>query len=659
MKSHTHLVVLGLLLGACGDKEATTPVGSRSASGGSGGLGTGIAGAATLGLCSNPDVSVSDCNASELFDWSSVPVFDLALPAAAWAALKKNARDEQYSEAELTFEGHALGKVALRFKGSYGTLLNCFDSAGNQTCKKLSMKLKFNEYDPEGRFFGLKHVNLHSMIADGSQLHDRIAYRMYREMGVVAPRSSWATVRVNGETQGLYAMVEQIDGRFTADRWPAEGDGNLYKEASVGNVDASYYAEHLETNTTTATHDGFVGFSQAFNGAAPASRSAVLGQFTDLGYLANYMAVDDAICNWDGITGIYTDPKTGAQYAHNFYIYQEPTRAYFWLIPWDLDNTFSISNGFGLVPNWAQIPADCAKLIPVFGGQNYVTAPGCASLFQALATDRAPYQGAVTKLLAGPFAEQPTLAAIDRDAAFIANAVTADPLGPGAVSWAASVTQLKADIPKLRARLLRIAAGEIVVPLTLTTAAINDFEGSSAESAQSGPLMMVNPGSTGTQSINFTTPISGTRDLRVDFEYRNTAKAWDQWMYFSIPLTDGVADATAKSGLRLTVRSSVARTFRVELESPAQTATTLGIRVGWDVPATTETKTFELLFAEAKVPSWAVAQGTDPKDDLSKIQSTVAGLAFHPYCLKRNSLGFLPDGVTDAGWVEVDDIQFY
>lgn len=612
-----------------------------------------------LGLCSKTEVPVANCDSSELFDWKSVPVIDLSLPAATWKELKKNARDEQYTQAQLTFEGHLIGEVGLRFKGGYGTLENCFDAKGNQICAKLSMKLKFNEYDEKGRFFGLKRLNLHSMIADSSQLHDRISYRTYREMGIMAPRSSWATVTVNGESQGLYAMIEQIDGRFTNDRWPDAGDGNLYKEAMIGPDTSGYYAEHLETNETTATHDAFIEFSKAMNGATPTERRGVIGTYMDLDYLAKYMAVDDAIYNWDGITGIYTAPDRSFTLNHNYFIYQEPTRPYFWFIPWDLDNTLSLNNGFGVVPNWGITPADCSKVIPVFGGQNHVLPPGCDPFFQALAEDRTGYLAAVNQLLAGPFAEASLLQSIDQDAAFIAAAVAADPLGSGTVAWEAAVMQLKSDVPRLRERLKRIAAGELLVPLTIDPNALNDFETFTAESTQAGPVLMANPGSTVAASVSFASPLSGTRDLRVDFEYRNTSKAWEQWLYFSIPTNVGEFDSRAMTGLRLTVRADIARTLRVDLESPANTAGNAGIRVGWDVPVTTNAKTVELLLADAEVPSWTVDQGIDPQDDLAKIRASVTGVAFHPYCTNRNGQGFLPDGVTDKGWAEIDDLQFY
>ena len=49
-------------------------------------------------------------------------------------------------------------------------------------------------------------------------------------MGVPAPRSTHARIIVNGDFVGIFALTENIDGRFTRENFP-DGTGNLYKEA--------------------------------------------------------------------------------------------------------------------------------------------------------------------------------------------------------------------------------------------------------------------------------------------------------------------------------------------------------------------------------------------------------------------------------------------
>ena len=600
----------------------------------------------------------SAADSAELFGASSVPVFDLTLPPEEWEYLQAHAIDEEYTEACLRFEGTSLGPVGLRFKGSYGTLYPCVSPDGEITCTKLSLKLKFDEIDPDLRFYQLKRLNLHSMINDSTKLHERLAYDLYREMGIPSPRSAWAMVRVNGQDYGLYSMVEQVDGRFTANRWPADGDGNLYKEAWPQYDDPSYYAERLKTNEETAVHDAFVQFYDDLYGAAPEDRAGVLGSWTDLELWYRYMAVDDAIFNCDGITGFYSDAAP-FRLNHNYYFYQETARDHFNLIPWDLDATFTPWGSWSMVPRWTETPDDCNVLYPVWNGDSTVVAPGCDPVFQALATDLTDYRAAVDELLAGPFDEATLNARIDEHAAHIAGAIVADPLGPSTAGWEGSVAALREMIPVLRARLERLRDDQPVVPLVLSATSVNDFETAETFQLLVGTQHWTNPSSTVSRTINTTAPLVGTRDLRIDFEYRDETDPWQQWSELVIPLADSPVDVSGMTGIRFWASADQSRNLRFNLDSPAQTASNEGIRKGWDVPVGPTPALKEVLFADAEAQSWAISEGRDPGDPLDAVLRTVTGLLFHPECVGRSSAGYLPEGTTDVGFLEIDDLEFY
>jgi hypothetical protein len=593
-------------------------------------------------------------SAAELFGASQIPSFDLYLPADSWEALKVNARDEQYVQAQAFLNGTAIGLVGLRFKGSYGSLYNCFDAAGNNICRKLSMKIKFDEYVADQRLFGLKRLNFQAYRYDDSYLKERLAYDLYRAMDVVVPRAAWALLRVNDEPQGLFGMVEEIDGRFTKHRWPDNGDGNLFKELWPGQTDDAWILAHLETNEEVGDISAFKAFSVAINAASDAELRTTLGSYTDLDYFARYMAVDDAIANFDGITTYYTSGSADEAGNHNFYFYQETTQK-FTIIPWDLESTLSLISNFGNVPSWQTVPADCTLTYLVWGGPLHVIAPGCTPVFRALAADLESYRAAGRRLLDGPFAEARVLADIDTLAAFVRAEAIGDPHGPGATAFENAIAFQRQQIPNLRLRLEHLLTGAATVPLEIDVTSVMDFENADDYGITAGTIQLSNGNTTASVAVNTTDPINGAKTLRVLFDFGNETAAWQQWTYYHIPLVAPPQDVTSLSGVRFKVRSNQARTLRFDLVSPNNSAANEGVQVGWDLAVTTLAQELTVLFADARIPSWAA----DPGDDLNAILQTVVGISFQPICNGRNASGQLPDGVADNGWVDIDDIEFF
>lgn len=402
--------------------------------------------------CGPPDNTLRTANAAELFSATKVPTFDLFLPAADWEALQKNARDEVYVPAQGCYEGSALGTVGLRFKGSYGSLYDCFDEQGNMICPRLSMKIKFDEYATEARFFGLKRLNFNAYQHDDSRMKEKLAYDLFRAMGIVTPRSAWAVLRVNGESLGLFGMVEQVDGRFTEDRWPDNPDGNLYKELWPTHAPDQQIISALKTNEEVADISAYRAFAQAFMAADEPDWLATLGTYIDLDYLARFMAVEDALASYDGVTYFWTDGVSTGN--HNYFFYEEsPTR--YTLIPWDTESTFWI-NPDHQAPHWTVIPTDCSLTYEYWGGLAY--APACDRVFRALNTDLDRWRAAAREVLDGPFAVEAMVANIDRYAQVIGDAARSDPTPTKYSAFDPAVSGLRGSIPALRDRLEQLIA---------------------------------------------------------------------------------------------------------------------------------------------------------------------------------------------------------
>ena len=308
--------------------------------------------------------------------------------------------DEIYRPISLQVRGDGVSedyaRVGLRYKGDY-SLHHCWRDYGSRNfsgeCAKLSMKIKFDEYDEAGRFFGLKKINLHAMSEDDTKLRERLAYSVFNAFGVETARTAHAKLIINDEAPILVLAVEQIDGRFTAYRHQESGDGNLYKEVwPSDSLTESAVLPQLRTNDQPEDNpdvSDFIAFGNAVAAADEDSFLEDMAEWIDVEQIIRYMAVDRAFKNWDGITAFYWQER-----PHNNYWYLDNTEsAVYQLIPWDHDKTMweydpymdpDHNTADRPVPDWNVLPSSCDP-IWVWYHEVVVYPPGCDHFTNLLA----------------------------------------------------------------------------------------------------------------------------------------------------------------------------------------------------------------------------------------------------------------------------------
>jgi spore coat protein CotH len=229
-----------------------------------------------------------------------------------------------------------------------------------------------------------------------------------------APRATHAILRVNGQAN-IYALVEEIDGRFTRSRFTEGGKGNLYKEIWPVYDDPQTYIAALETNEDDVpSADRILRFKEAvFEG--PAAMAA----WVDPDITASYMAVDRVIMNDDGAFSFYCFAQAiGNNPAppgnHNYYWYEAKEVDRLWLIPWDLD--LSIKDSVTpphVAVDWRVQPseADCNVCA---GGLATGPAPGCDRVIQNFQAWQASYDAKIDAFIAGPFSKAVVDAKLDQ-----------------------------------------------------------------------------------------------------------------------------------------------------------------------------------------------------------------------------------------------------
>lgn len=417
-----------------------------------------------------------------LYEDEAFESYNLVLTDEALEFLDEDPTAEIYVKGGLEYQGKSY-EAGIRYKGSVGAwhkgVQRCVGTGffspmptGPKTCQKLSLKVSFNEYDPDGRFFGLKKVLFHAMNQDPSLMRERLAYSIFREMGVAAPRSSHAKVSINGEFNGVYAFVEYIDGRFTRSRFE-DGEGNLYKEIWPSGSDL--FAETTEDALLAAlrtnedempTFAAFMGLSQDLTAAQDQdAQLAAARRWLDIDYMLRYVAADRATLHDDGIMHFYESLAQGNQvgsgwYNHNFYWYESTNHARLWLIPWDMDNTWNIDSPVTHVKTeWNDVEAGCdAVTVQGFGLRQIP--PACDPLIRALAHPElaAKYEAYVAEVLDGPLSEAAVEKKISRWSAQIEDAVAEASQFDGELSmeaWAKAKTGLLSAVAATRSKLAR------------------------------------------------------------------------------------------------------------------------------------------------------------------------------------------------------------
>lgn len=262
-----------------------------------------------------------------------VQTVHLKIEDADWQRMMEALPKRIYVPASFRWRDVSFDKVAVRFKGN--------SSSNPRQPFKRSFLIRFDKYDKEARFLGLKRVSFDNGIQFGSLFSEPIVTEILRAEGIKVHRANYAKLHINGEYRGVYVNVERIDDVFLKRHWPGSG-GPLYKidEGGPGcnlqliSEDPGAYKRAFERKNDAAKDEAarLVDLIRMIN-QAPAEG------FADR--LASHWETDDflkvtAVLLFSGAF----DQFTGWN-AHNYYLYRDRKTARWNYLPWDLDVGFS------------------------------------------------------------------------------------------------------------------------------------------------------------------------------------------------------------------------------------------------------------------------------------------------------------------------------
>jgi spore coat protein H len=248
-----------------------------------------------------------------------------------------HARGSGYARvpAQLRFDGQDWGAITVRYKGNSSY-------RGAATDLKRSLKLYFSGDGQHRRFFGMTRLNLNNNAFDSSQMRETLAYDVFHEAGVPAPRTAYARVFISvpGEHEreyaGLFTVVEQIDQTFFEQRWGHKVGVLLKPEGlrglpDLGN-DWSSYASSYSAKVRAKPRDArrMISFVQFIDHASDQDFAAHIADYLDVDEFLRFLAVETVIVNSDSPLAM----------NHNYYLTIRPDGGRIEWVPWDMNMAF-------------------------------------------------------------------------------------------------------------------------------------------------------------------------------------------------------------------------------------------------------------------------------------------------------------------------------
>ncbi len=264
-----------------------------------------------------------------LFQLDVVHAVEITMGSAAMDSLRSD--PFTYVHADLSFDDDLVSDVGVRIKGRIGSY--------RDLSQKSAFKIDFNRYVDSQTYRALEKLNLNSMVQDNAQVHERIAYGLYRLAGLPAPRVGYAWVKVNGADFGLYTLVEAYDDVFLKGRY-AEPDGNLYdgdyvwygeyeydKLDFVASLQDMYVLDEGQDVGHADIHAVTQALAASYGGA---SFDETMSAVVDMDQLIQMWAAD----TWVGHYDSYSFNQ------NNYRVYFDPQDGLADLLPWDPDWAF-------------------------------------------------------------------------------------------------------------------------------------------------------------------------------------------------------------------------------------------------------------------------------------------------------------------------------
>lgn len=246
---------------------------------------------------------------------SWLPTFRLQIDSADLRWMLESVHENRWVSATLTSLEGTTYSVRVRIRGGV-----------SRHFQKKSFKIRFRDGETYG---GRSTLNLVWKV-DPTFVREALGFGMFRKVRVPACNTSFCHLVLNGETQGVYVCIEQIDGEFLEARG-FDGQGALY-EVEGGDMTLLDGSEDYARCYDRKTGDEedlseIIEFVELVNGTPDTEFPQAIWEALDVDGFLDWYAIVVLAANRDVTRG-------------NHYLYLDPQCGRWRIFPWDNDLAF-------------------------------------------------------------------------------------------------------------------------------------------------------------------------------------------------------------------------------------------------------------------------------------------------------------------------------
>lgn len=262
--------------------------------------------------------------AEPLFAFGKIAEFDLTLPDTSVLSLTNEPKNFTLGDLKAKIDGQTydLPSIGVRLKGNVGSF--------RELSQKAAFLFDFDRYTADQDLLGLTKLAVNNMVQDCSMQREILAYELFRDMGVPAPRAGYATVRVNGELYGLYTLVESADNKHFLKHWYGDNDGTLYEGAYGSDIQTDLIPSFDQDNGPDVALTDLFEFAAALDSFTDPKKYATdVAAILDLPNYLAFSATEIYLGHWDGY----------AWTKNNFFVHRRTSDMKWQFMPWGTDQT--------------------------------------------------------------------------------------------------------------------------------------------------------------------------------------------------------------------------------------------------------------------------------------------------------------------------------